>query len=120
MTPYLKNKMKCLGVIDNKKKLESVIGILSFAQTHVRHLETLIEPLRKQLLFAKKEKQSKEWWHNVQRNIANIFEKILANAVDLHLLKNQYQKFEIYTDWSDKRSEYILFGIFLIKDYINT
>ena len=43
---YLSEKMDQVGPVNSIKKLESVVGILSYARRYVKHLERILGPLR--------------------------------------------------------------------------
>jgi len=111
LSPYLNDKLQQLGPIGSRKDLEKHIGILSFCRTHVPHIESVMIPLRKFLKVAQSRQVTESEWKAITTSVHTAYEKALKSAVPLSLSNCQFSQFLLYTDWTDHRMGYLLFGV---------
>ena len=109
---YLTERMKEIGFVDSIKKLESVLGVLSYTRRCVKHLERILGPLRSALDQWKTGTVSESWKAELQVKVREAFRQALDNLHWLVLPGTDAEDFvfELETDWSTGHSGYMLFA----------
>ena len=109
---YLTEKMANFGIIDSAKKLEAVLGVLSYVRRCVKHLERILGPLRDALSQWKSGPVTDAWQAELQQKVKNAFREALDNLHWLVLPGAETDDFvfELETDWSTGHSGYMLFA----------
>ena len=108
---YLKKKMKEIGLVDSLKRLESVIGVLSYARRCIVDSERILGPLRDHLSDWKNHSITQEKINVIQGEVADAFGKALDNVRWLVLpgAKADRYVFTLESDWSSGFVGYMLF-----------
>ena len=109
---YLSEKMDQVGPVNSIKKLESVVGILSYARRCVKYLERILGPLRAALSEWKAGPVTEGWKKDLQVKVREAFRNALDNLHWLVLpgVEAEDFVFELETDWATGHSGYMLFA----------
>ena len=103
--------MNEIGVVDSLKRLESVIGVLSYARRCIVSIERILGPLRQSLSDWKKHSFSVEQIKAVQKQVEAAFGQALDNLKWLVLPGAEADRyvFTLESDWSSGFCGYLLF-----------
>ena len=108
---FIKKKMQSIGHIKDIKKLESVIGVLSYARRCIVGIERILGPLREKLGEWKAGAFSNESIQEVQYLAETAFHDALDNMKWLTLPGAEADSyiFQLESDWSNSHIGYMLF-----------
>lgn len=111
LSEYLEEKMAQIGEVRSRRELERHVGILSFARTHVPDVELALRPMRNWVKEAKTKTIEAARWQEITEGVKKTYRRCIRAQRELSLANGNFSRFQLYTDWTDHHTGYMLIGV---------